>query len=79
MTGSSSTSGLHHDHHDNLYILLRGRKRFRLWSPNDTQNMYTYGTVAKVHPNGRINYTGQVSALHLDTAMCGNSVLCLDN
>ena len=27
--GASSSSGLHHDYHDNLYLLLRGRKRFR--------------------------------------------------
>ena len=32
-TVASSSSGLHHDFHDNLYILLRGRKRFHLWSP----------------------------------------------
>jgi hypothetical protein len=28
--GESVSSGLHHDYHDNLYVLLRGRKRFRL-------------------------------------------------
>lgn len=27
--GEGSSSGLHHDFHDNLYLLLRGRKRFR--------------------------------------------------
>ena len=53
-----SSSGLHHDYHDNLYVLLRGRKRFRLHSPNDTDKMYTVGDVAKVHCNGRINYHG---------------------
>ena len=56
-TGSSS--GLHHDYHDNLYIVLSGRKRFRLFSPNDTQNLYTRGELLKVHPNGRINYVGE--------------------
>eukprot|EP00729_Bicosta_minor_P005374 gene5374-26831_t len=53
-----SSSGLHHDYHDNLYVLLRGRKRFRLHSPNDAGKMYTVGEVAKVHQNGRINYKG---------------------
>lgn len=53
-----SSSGLHHDYHDNLYVLLRGRKRFRLHSPNDASKMYTVGEVAKVHQNGRINYKG---------------------
>ncbi|KAJ1492710.1 cupin-like domain-containing protein [Baffinella frigidus] len=51
-----SSSGLHHDFHDNLYVLLRGTKRFRLFSPDDTDRMYTHGEVANVHPNGRICY-----------------------
>ncbi|GLE03034.1 hypothetical protein PINS_up011913 [Pythium insidiosum] len=54
-----SSTGLHHDYHDNLYILLRGRKRFRLYSPADTENMYTRGKLVKVHANGRINYAGE--------------------
>lgn len=51
-----ASSGLHHDYHDNLYIVLKGRKRFRLYSPMDTEKMYTRGELLKVHPNGRINY-----------------------
>lgn len=27
--GAGSSSGLHHDFHDNLYVLLRGKKTFR--------------------------------------------------
>ncbi|TMW63516.1 hypothetical protein Poli38472_002457 [Pythium oligandrum] len=54
-----SSSGLHHDYHDNLYILLRGKKRFRLYSPADTEKMYTRGKLVKVHTNGRINYEGE--------------------
>lgn len=27
--GAGSSSGLHHDFHDNLYLLLRGKKTFR--------------------------------------------------
>lgn len=54
-----ASSGLHHDYHDNLYIVLRGRKRFRLYSPLDTEKMYTIGALEKVHPNGRINYQGE--------------------
>ncbi|EJK68148.1 hypothetical protein THAOC_10698, partial [Thalassiosira oceanica] len=56
---SSSSSGLHHDYHDNLYVLMRGRKRFRLYSPADAGRLYTRGKLAKVHPNGRINYEGE--------------------
>lgn len=53
-----ASSGLHHDFHDNLYILLRGRKRFRLYSPELVSRMYTHGTPRTVHPNGRIVYAG---------------------
>jgi hypothetical protein len=56
-TGSSS-SGLHHDYHDNLYILIQGRKTFRLFSPADADVMPTVGKMARVHPNGRVNYDG---------------------
>jgi hypothetical protein len=58
-SNSGSSSGLHHDYHDNLYIVLKGRKRFRLFSPKDIDKMYTRGRVHgpfHVHPNGRINY-----------------------
>ena len=54
-----ASSGLHHDYHDNLYFVLKGRKRFRLFSPMDTEKMYTRGTLLQVHENGRINYQGQ--------------------
>ena len=54
-----TSSGLHHDYHDNLYIVLKGRKRFRLYSPIDIVKMYTRGELIKVHPNGRINYKGE--------------------
>lgn len=56
---SGSSSGLHHDYHDNLYIVLQGKKRFRLFSPSDTQYLYTRGELLQVHPNGRINYVGE--------------------
>ncbi|GMF20949.1 unnamed protein product [Phytophthora fragariaefolia] len=54
-----SSTGLHHDHHDNLYILMRGKKRFRLYSPGDAGKMYVRGRIAHVHPNGLINYVGK--------------------
>jgi hypothetical protein len=40
--------------------LLEGCKSIRLWSPAHAHNMYTYGRIVKVHPNGRIVYEGQV-------------------
>ncbi|KAI9031480.1 cupin-like domain-containing protein [Hyaloraphidium curvatum] len=54
-----SSTGLHHDYHDNLYVLLRGRKRFRLYSPADAGRMYTRGVMTRVHANGRICYEGE--------------------
>ena len=57
---AGSSSGLHHDFHDNLYILLQGRKRFVMYSPSLAHRMYTQGKIAKVHSNGRIQYQGQV-------------------
>jgi Cupin-like domain len=59
-TAEGSSSGLHHDFHDNLYCLLRGRKRFRLYSPADAEHIPTVGTKVYVHRNGRINYRGMV-------------------
>lgn len=56
-----STSGLHHDFHDNLYILLRGEKTFHLYNSNEHENMYTVGKIVQVHPNGRVNYEGQLT------------------
>lgn len=58
---AGASSGLHHDFHDNLYVLLHGRKRFRLYSPDHAKRMYTHGRIAKVHANGRIVYADQAS------------------
>lgn len=55
-----TSSGLHHDFHDNLYVLLRGEKKITLISPTEAGNLYTVGQISKVHPNGRINYAGQL-------------------
>ena len=55
-----SSSGLHHDFHDNVYILIKGRKRFTLFSPDDALHLHTKGKIRLVHPNGLINYRGNV-------------------
>lgn len=55
-TGTSS--GLHHDFHDNFYILLHGSKTFRLFSPDCAPHMKTYGEIHRIHPNGLISYVG---------------------
>ena len=54
-----SSSGLHHDYHDNLYVLLRGTKRIFLYTYEDALNLYTNGKIDYIHPNGRINYEQQ--------------------
>lgn len=56
-----TSSGLHHDFHDNLYILLRGEKTITLFDPKEALNMYTEGEIVKVYPNGRINYKNQLT------------------
>ncbi|KAG2485492.1 hypothetical protein HYH03_015766 [Edaphochlamys debaryana] len=58
-----SSTGLHHDFHDNLYVLLRGTKRFRLYPPGLHPRMATVGRAARMHPNGRIVYEGQGDVL----------------
>ena len=54
--GSSSSSGLHHDFHDNLYLLIRGRKRFRLFPPSAANALHVSGRLSKIHKNGLIVY-----------------------
>ncbi|EIE26943.1 Clavaminate synthase-like protein [Coccomyxa subellipsoidea C-169] len=54
-----ASSGLHHDFHDNLYVLLRGRKRFTLFPPSLAKRMHTHGQIRLIHPSGRIVYEGR--------------------
>ncbi|KAH9924134.1 Clavaminate synthase-like protein [Amylocystis lapponica] len=59
-SADGSSSGLHHDFHDNLYCLLRGRKRFVLFPPREVAHLYPHGTLDTLHPNGLITYEGTV-------------------
>jgi hypothetical protein len=54
--GEPASSGLHHDFHDNLYILVHGRKKITLFSPFDAKYLYTYGKIEKICKNGLIQY-----------------------
>lgn len=54
--GGGSSSGLHHDHSDNLYILVSGTKRFTLFSPYDADKLATVGSIYKVYNSGVIDY-----------------------
>ena len=58
-SANGTSSGLHHDFHDNLYLLLQGSKRFTLFSPADAFNLYMHGKITKVHTNGLINYANR--------------------
>lgn len=53
---NGTSSGLHHDHADNLYILVQGRKRFTIYSPDDALKLFTVGQVYKIFQNGVIDY-----------------------
>eukprot|EP00038_Savillea_parva_P014170 m.214594 g.214594 ORF g.214594 m.214594 type:complete len:445 (-) comp27243_c0_seq1:145-1479(-) len=59
---NGASSGLHHDFHDNLYMLVRGTKRFQLWSPDAIGVMAVSGEATLVHPNGRVCYRGEETA-----------------
>lgn len=57
-----SSSGYHHDFHDNFYLLMAGEKHFRIASPNFMTELPTYGCRNNknvlVHRNGLISYQG---------------------
>ena len=73
---TSTSSGLHHDYHDNLYVLVRGEKTFKVFSPRDAGRMYTTGKICWVHENGLINYKGASTLQDGDVALAtGESAL----
>ena len=51
-----TSSGLHHDFQDNLYMLLQGEKRFTLFPPEDYSNLYLHGSVMGISSNGSLMY-----------------------
>ncbi|PCH42780.1 Clavaminate synthase-like protein [Wolfiporia cocos MD-104 SS10] len=65
-SGAGTSSGLHHDYHDNLYCLLRGRKRFVLFPPAAHAHLAPHGVVHAVHANGVIAYDPSARADGLD-------------
>jgi hypothetical protein len=58
-SAGGATSGLHHDFHDNLYTLVSGAKRFRLFDPSVAPHAYLSGALQHVHRNGRVVYRGE--------------------
>lgn len=57
-----SSTGLHHDYHDNIYILMKGKKKFEIYSPADAEKLPTFGKIKKVHPNGLISYDLEIKS-----------------
>ena len=51
-----TSSRLHHDYHDNLYLLLRGTKTFTLISPVYAGQLGLVGRVREVKRNGLVCY-----------------------
>lgn len=51
-----ASSKLHHDYHDNLYIVIKGTKTFHLFAPSNATKLSTHGKPIRIHPNGLINY-----------------------
>ncbi|ONH67140.1 JmjC domain-containing protein 4 [Cyberlindnera fabianii] len=60
--GGGTSSGLHHDHADNLYIPISGSKRFTIFAPSDADKMYTVGNISKVFASGVIDYKNDANA-----------------
>ena len=55
-TQEPKSSGLHHDFHDNLYLLLSGYKRFILFPPTAYPYLRLRGHVEHLHKNGLLVY-----------------------
>ncbi|VWU48269.1 JmjC domain-containing protein, putative [Hepatocystis sp. ex Piliocolobus tephrosceles] len=48
---------LHHDYHDNIYVLLKGKKIFRIYSPNFANLLKMNGNIYRIYNNGLITYS----------------------
>lgn len=56
-----TSSGLHHDYHDNLYALISGTKTIRIAPPHHIhKELKTRGTLHILHANGRVVYREQL-------------------
>lgn len=66
-----TSSGLHHDFHDNFYILLSGQKRFRIFKPSwkACQQLKVHGTPHEIFANGLISYGNSLCSDGLTSIM----------
>ncbi|EPY52120.1 Jmj4 protein [Schizosaccharomyces cryophilus OY26] len=56
---NGTSSGLHHDFHDNIYTVVKGHKRFVILSPDSALHLQLAGKISKIHQNGLISYEGE--------------------
>jgi len=61
-TKGGVSSGLHHDHSDNLYVPIKGSKRFTIFAPSDGINLYTVGDIKHIFKSGVIDYENNENA-----------------
>jgi len=52
-------SGLHHDYENNLYVLIKGRKKVKLYSPEDSFNLYPIGKIIDISHHGSHYYCNE--------------------
>ncbi|ETO08784.1 hypothetical protein RFI_28604 [Reticulomyxa filosa] len=53
---TGTQSKLHHDFHDNIYLVIRGEKTFTLFPPHCVHQLYVNGEISQVYDNGLICY-----------------------
>ncbi|MCG8432628.1 MAG: cupin-like domain-containing protein [Gammaproteobacteria bacterium] len=52
----TTTTHLHHDYNDNLYVVVEGRKHFTIFPPEQAANLYPRGEIRHVQKNGLVRY-----------------------
>lgn len=65
-----SSSGLHHDRHDNVYGVITGRKQIRIAPPQAVHDLRMVGTLHTRHENGRIVYQEDLRGEDHDDSSC---------
>ena len=77
-SNNGRSSGLHHDFNDNLYVLVRGKKRFRLFPSSNVSHLHTAGNASAVYENGLIVYNKKdYNKSLLDTTSDNSDIECL--
>jgi len=77
-----STSGLHHDFHDNIYALVMGHKYFHIYPPSSAPDLYTYGMkdgYKLKQDDDDDNDAGEASDDESDPAQSGNHCIIHPN